>query len=642
MRELHHNHVLRRLGLRWLGGAGALALLAGFLGAAGAVGISGTALADTPTYDLTCSVPVVGTVTITAVTDGTATPSSVASGGTVGLSGLEDVLTVPKSLISEADSLGYGGKSLTLTAKQPIDLTGATQASVTDTFTGTGTIPATAAPLTITMSPSAAVSVTAGTGSQVVFTIPEATSSQPLPVTIDLGGTNLSSSCTTSSSEQISSATIQAVSSAPPVFHSISPVRICDTRSLSPSDVTSGVTGQCDNSGNIVTSAGPLVVKVAGLGGIPSEAAESVSAVVLNVTAVGESGSGYLTVYPTGSAAPATSNVNFTKNDTVANLTEVGLPSSGSVTIAVGPSGVSSNVVVDVEGYYAAASSAGGGTYEPISPARIVDTRCSASPAPSFCSNEHLPSNDAKVPLQANTPEAVQVTGDGGIPSSGVSAVVLNLTAVDYSADGYLTAYPESSGPAPVVSNVNFSVGQGPVPNRVIVQVSSTGAIDVVSNVGSDFIVDVNGYFTSSGTSGSVLTAESEPVRILDTRCAVSPVPSFCSNEDIPSVNSTIGMVGGGKSITVHVVGTAGLPTAASAAVANVTVTGGSVGGYLTVYPGSGSPPVISDLNWVSGETVANLAVADLSSSGTITIYNGSTAPVNVIVDVMGWYQPGS
>ncbi len=112
----------------------------------------------------------------------------------------------------------------------------------------------------------------------------------------------------------------------------------------------------------------------------------------------------------------------------------------------------------------------------------------------------------------------------------------------------------------------------------------------------------------------------------------------FCSKEDLPGANTSIGPVGPAQSITVQVGGVGGVPLTATAVVANVTVAGTVSGGFLTAYPG-GTLPTVSDVNWTGpGEIVPNLVVVKLSSSGTITIYNNS-GTVDVLVDVLGWYQ---
>lgn len=84
----------------------------------------------------------------------------------------------------------------------------------------------------------------------------------------------------------------------------------------------------------------------------------------------------------------------------------------------------------------------------------------------------------------------------GGVPASGISGVVLNVTAVA-SAAGFLTVYPADVG-APNASNVNFTAGQV-VPNLVAVKTSASGAVAIRnSSLGStNVIADLAGYVTA-------------------------------------------------------------------------------------------------------------------------------------------------
>ncbi len=88
----------------------------------------------------------------------------------------------------------------------------------------------------------------------------------------------------------------------------------------------------------------------------------------------------------------------------------------------------------------------------------------------------------------------LQVTGVKGVPSSGVSAVALNVTAVstvagDYG--GFVTVFP--CGKRPDASNLNFRSGQT-VPNAVIAPVSSTGTVCFYVYGTAHLLVDVSGY----------------------------------------------------------------------------------------------------------------------------------------------------
>src|SRR5665647_827609 len=136
-----------------------------------------------------------------------------------------------------------------------------------------------------------------------------------------------------------------------------------------------------------------------------------------------------------------------------------------------------------------------------VSPARILDTRAAGGK------------------LAAGESRAIPVAGVGGVPSSGVSAVVLNVTVTETTAGGYLTVSPSGS-PRPTVSNVNWSSGGVTIPNAVVVKLGTGGKVDVFqSGPGTaQVIVDVAGYYLGgSVTDAGGFTALS-PQRILDTR----------------------------------------------------------------------------------------------------------------------------
>ena len=236
----------------------------------------------------------------------------------------------------------------------------------------------------------------------------------------------------------------------------------------------------------------------------------------------------------------------------------------------------------------------------------------------------------------------MQVTGQGGVPSTGVSAVVLNVSATDTSDFSYLTAWPYGSA-KPNAANLNWSPGRT-IANRIVVPVGTGGKIQLSNASGSaDLIVDVNGWYTDSSNSsatGSRYVATS-PTRICDTR----PVTLFsvASNQ----CNQTLigyGTLGPGATSTIAVAGQGGVPTGATGAVLNVAVTNTTQGDFLTLWPDDGSSrPNASDLNWQIGDTLPNLVVAKLPTSGTnpgkLNIFNldGYT---DVIVDVEGYYVP--
>ena len=89
--------------------------------------------------------------------------------------------------------------------------------------------------------------------------------------------------------------------------------------------------------------------------------------------------------------------------------------------------------------------------------------------------------------------------------------------------------------------------------------------------------------------------------------------------------------------VKVQVVGIGGVPSSATAVVANVTVVNTTGAGYLTVWAAGSSQPTTSNINWSKGQVVPNMVISKLSSSGQMDVYASSGA--NVIVDVVGWYS---
>jgi hypothetical protein len=421
----------------------------------------------------------------------------------------------------------------------------------------------------------------------------------------------------------------------------ITPARVCDTRSTTAaggSDVTSGVTGQCANSGTALASGNELDVAIP-TSVVPSGA----QAVVLNVTAIGATAPGFLSVYAATGAAPSSliSNVNFAAGQDVANSVTVA-DNAGAVDVYFGPASPSAsvNVAVDVQGYYMTPSSTTGDPYTAITPTRVADTRCGTSPAPSYCAGENLPSaNSSLTTVGANSSINVAVAGVGSVPST-ATAVSLNVTATDGSAASYLKVYPTGSTPA-VTSNQNWQAGET-LASQVVSKVGTNGDVSLYNFAGTvDYVVDVTGYYTAAGTSGSLFTSLGTPMRLADTRCAVSPTPSYCSAENLPSANSSLAAPSGGQSITVAT----GAPSGATSAALDVTDVMPATGNFLTAYPTGGTLNTVSTVNWVPGDTynvVPNAAYATLSSSGDTSIYNGPSyaGAANVVVDMFGYFAP--
>lgn len=371
-------------------------------------------------------------------------------------------------------------------------------------------------------------------------------------------------------------------------FTPTTPTRIFDTRTAA------APTGK-------MAAGGTISVDVAGQAGVP---ASGVTAVALNVTATQASAGGYVTAYPSGLTRPVVSNLNLTGGQTAANMVIVPLGADGAVEFF---SSGGTHLLADVLGYYTTAAASTSGRLVPVSPTRVFDTRTGAAP-----SGIIAPGGEINVSL----------TGVAGVPASGVSAVVLNVTGTQTTAAGYVTAYPTGQS-RPLASNLNLDAGQTAA-NQVIVPVGAGGQVTFFHFSGGHLLADVAGYFTdgtaASGTSG--LFVPVSPNRLADTR---QPQP--------PS-----GKVGAGGVADVSVAGIGGAPTnGIIAAAVNVTATQASGAGYITGWPTGTARPLASTLNLNSvNETRANSATLPLGG-GDISLY--AFAGAHLIVDLAGYYQ---
>jgi hypothetical protein len=247
----------------------------------------------------------------------------------------------------------------------------------------------------------------------------------------------------------------------------------------------------------------------------------------------------------------------------------------------------------------------GYGTFFSLPPARILDTRIGLG-----------------APVAAVGPGQtinLHVTGVGGIPTSGVAAVVLNVTVTDSTApSSYLTVWPAGQT-RPNSSNIDFLTKQTR-PNLVTAKVGSGGQISLYNYAGrTEVIADVAGYYGDGSQSGGSTFVAVAPERMLDTR-------------------TQGGAIAAGTSRSLQIAGGAyGVPVGATGVVVNVTITDPTAASYLTVYPAGQSAPTASNLNFVPKQTVPNLVTVKLGPSGGLNFYN-SAGNVEVIADLEGYF----
>jgi len=285
---------------------------------------------------------------------------------------------------------------------------------------------------------------------------------------------------------------------------------------------------------------------------------------------------------------------------------------------AMGPRSATISVPDDAYGtphtVAVAGAAVAGGPYTPLPPARILDTRVGP-----------VPPGRSGGPLGPDQAMDVPISGQGGVPASGVTAVLLNVTVTNPTIQSALTIYPAGAQTRPIASNLNFVSGQT-VANLAEVALGANGSVTVYNRSGAtDVIFDVAGYVSSASASPgpSGFYNPLIPSRVLDTRIARAPF----------AANSTH---------RLQIAGWAGVPLSGADAVSlNVTVTGAPAGGYITAWPDGDGMPNTSNLNFNAGQTVQNRVIVKLPSNGVVDLYVGGGGS-DVIVDIGGWFTDAS
>ncbi|HEX2783333.1 MAG TPA: CAP domain-containing protein [Ilumatobacteraceae bacterium] len=376
---------------------------------------------------------------------------------------------------------------------------------------------------------------------------------------------------------------VAKATASPSGYTPLAPARIVDTR------IALGST--------LLLAQTPRRIQITGTGGVPASA----SAVQLNVTVTGPTGSGFLTVWNSCTTPrPEVSTVNFAKDAVVANAATIPLASDGSLCIF---SNVSTDVVIGVSGYF---STTGAGRFTPVKPVRLMDSRGGLG-------------TPARL-VGGQTVELSVVGGSSGIPTT-TSAVALNVTGILPSADGFITVFP--CGALPGTSSLNPSIGRV-TPNLVMARISSRGTVCFFSNTDVDLVVDIVGYI--SPTAANQFTP-SVPFRFTDTR-------DFFRTEVNAGQNGF--PLAPSQTLVVQMAGVRGVPSSAKAISANITVVEAAAAGFVTAFPCGGAIPTASNVNYGIGVAIANAAELPLSASGTICVY--SSASTQVIIDVNGWW----
>ncbi|MCP2338880.1 V8-like Glu-specific endopeptidase [Actinomadura rupiterrae] len=213
-------------------------------------------------------------------------------------------------------------------------------------------------------------------------------------------------------------------------YHAVNPAYLVDTRF--------GI-------GSAVAPLQPgatVTVPITGQNDVPSNA---VGAVALNILAGGKAAGGYLSVYPSDTADPSISSLNYEPDELNTNFAIPKLSASGTLKIT-NHGTFSVDVSVTLRGYFSTADGSGS-TLTPTDPVVALST----------LNGTGTPGNStaAVKPNQSITFKAVQ-----GAPAGlEVNAVAVNINARRPTSSGYLSVYPKGL-PDPNLPSVSYALAQ--------------------------------------------------------------------------------------------------------------------------------------------------------------------------------------
>jgi len=239
-------------------------------------------------------------------------------------------------------------------------------------------------------------------------------------------------------------------------FYPVTPCRVIDTR----------------NTGGIIPATGTR--RIAGGGScLPAQA----QAYSLNITVVPPGPLGFITLFPDGSTRPLASTLNAVTGTVVANAAILQAGTAGAFNAYATEQ---TQMIIDLNGYFAPPGAAGALAFYPLQPCRVFDTRnaVGAFGGPALVRDSV---RDFAVPASScNVPATAQ-------------AYVTNATVVPSGVFGFLTMFPGGQA-QPVVSTLN-AIDGALTSNAAIVPAGTNGVIRVYTSDATHMLLDVSGYF---------------------------------------------------------------------------------------------------------------------------------------------------
>jgi photosystem II stability/assembly factor-like uncharacterized protein len=387
------------------------------------------------------------------------------------------------------------------------------------------------------------------------------------------------------------------------------PVRLLDTRAGE---------AACTQPSAPIAGQTSLTQMGRGLCNIPANAV----ALTGNITTV-QSGGGYLTLYPSNAPQPTVASTNYGPNEIINNVFTVGLGPDGAFKIFAF---FTTEVVVDVTGYYAPPA-ANGLYFHPLpKPIRLLETRAGET----GCNTPGAPIQGG---VAGTRTQQARLTCDGVTIPAGALAIVGNATTVGPQAGGYLTLFPANAA-QPLVASSNYNAGQV-VNGPFSVGLAPTGEFNIFTFATTHLVVDVLGYYSTEANdvngAGLLFNPLPKPVRLLETR-ANQPVGCYLPGLPLISgVENTQPARGLCDGVTI--------PANALGVVGNATVVTPNAAGFLTLWPSTALRPLVATANYNAGDVGNRHFIVGLGAGdGAFKLF--SSATTELVVDLSGYFAP--
>ncbi|WP_214414656.1 hypothetical protein [Sphaerisporangium fuscum] len=332
-----------------------------------------------------------------------------------------------------------------------------------------------------------------------------------------------------------------------------------------------------------------MAVKVAGAASLPATGLESVA---VNVAAKGNSDSGSVVVYPSGELEPDAAAVSYDKAHYAATTLVTRVGADGQINI-VNQGTDKVRVYMDVQGYTLQQGDGQGASYVGLDPKRIL----------------------APTTLGAGANFQLEPLGKGGVPTSGVQAVAVMVTAKSTSS-GTVRVYPSGEG-WPVDATIDYQANAAQQ-SFTIAKLGADGKVNI-HNLGfgsAQVAVDVVGYLTTSTPSQRAVLRSIPPVQIAEKLV----VPA-----------------GGDKSVDPR--GLGGVPVVGTDSVGLGVTAYGSGSGTVQLHPTGTAVPEGQTLTYAPDTEITGFTMTKLGTGGKVDVHNSGSAPVTVWVNTYAYTQ---